>query len=142
MVLVSETAVPRQRGSASGFVLEAVHVLVGEAEMMPRLVDHHMADQLLQPDPGLLHLRQQRLAEQPDSRWQFAAFPDRGFGHGPSFVEPAQMPFVVEIHRSQLFGRGEILNPHDCAIELGAKLFGERTQNLFCQPLHAFLAGS
>ena len=49
-----------------GFVLQPMHILVAETEVMARFVDHDMAHQLFQTHAGLFHFRDHEAQAMPD----------------------------------------------------------------------------
>ena len=70
-------------GRSVGLVFEPVHVVIAEAEVMARLMHHHVAHQIVHSDPGFAPFGNQRFAEQPNARRELPALPDRLVGQGP-----------------------------------------------------------
>jgi hypothetical protein len=113
-----------------------VHVVIAEAEVMARLMHHHVAHQVVHSAPGFAPFGSQRFAEQPDARRELPALPDRLVGQGFAFVEAGKMPAVRDIDRCQLLGGREILDLQNDIAHLVAELRRQFGESRFGHCLH------
>jgi len=110
--------------SVAHAVFQRVHVVIRESEMMPRLVNHHVAHQGGEPDAGVLHFCKQGLAEQRDDRGQGIMIPLRTIGQGNAFIQPGQPPRIGHPHSGELFAGGKFFDPQHHISQWDAELRG------------------
>ncbi len=103
-----------------------MHIRIAQSEMMPDFMNHDMADQLFQLNPGLRHLREQRAAVEenpvplPARRREQRFFTNRN-----ALIQPGQLIRAGHAEMIENILRRPILNAqHDIG-----KMFGERRRD-------------
>ena len=106
-----------------------MHVIVAQPEVMPDLVDQHVADQMLE---GLVAAREpfveDGFAEQPDPVGQRAAGRNRLLAQRHAFIQPGEIERIGNPQRRQRRVVGKVLDPHHHFAKMRSELRGEPRQ--------------
>src|ERR1043166_4679544 len=92
LVPAALASIIRARRGSWQFVLDRVHLVVRQPEVMPDFVDDDVVHEVFQRDTGFHPFVQQWSPEQRYRRWQFPRRPDRLLGEGTPLVETGQFP--------------------------------------------------
>ncbi len=118
-----------------GRLLDRMHVLVGEAEMVAGLVDDDVGDERLEADPGLRPFVEQGAAVEMDHRRQLARQHRRALADRPAGIEAGQLERILDPELGEHLLLGEIVDPQHDSVEMAAERLGHPGDRRLGQPL-------
>src|ERR1700722_10036221 len=134
--IANDACIKGQKAASRHRRLDGSHVVVGEAKMMPDLVDHHMANDSPQGLVVFGPVVQDRSPVEPDQSGQPGDVALALLRQADSLKQAEQVELAFRVHFVENFFCREILHPDNDALAQIAEGFRQPRQDVVRQGLH------